>query len=147
VIRQGGAVTLTKADLAQKIVDDSGSVKGGAAEILEQLLDVIKSRLISGEDVMISGFEKWNVKSKRALSGRNPKNGHEIVLDARRVMEIFAGVEKGGECTPSVRSKLEFRHAYSWVPADLREWVRFLGTERLAEKASMQNYSASTLSS
>ncbi len=69
---------LTKADLAQKIADDSGSMKGEGAEILEQLLDVIKSRLISGEDVMISGFEKWNVKSKHALRGRNPKTGHEI---------------------------------------------------------------------
>ena len=35
---------------------------------------------------MISGFGKWNVKSKHARRGRNPKTGEQIVLDARRVV-------------------------------------------------------------
>ena len=46
----------------------------------------MKKRLIAGEDVMISGFGKWNVKSKHARRGRNPQTGEEMVLDARRVV-------------------------------------------------------------
>ncbi len=79
-------MTLTKADIAQKIADDCGFMKGEAAEILEKLLDLIKSRLISGEDVMISGFGKWSVKSKSARRGRNPQTGDELLLNARKVM-------------------------------------------------------------
>src|SRR4030042_312977 len=79
-------MTLTKADIAQKIANDCGFMKGEAAEILEKLLDVMKSRLIAGEDVMISGFGKWTVKSKHARRGRNPKTGEQIILDARRVV-------------------------------------------------------------
>ena len=75
-------MTLTKADIAQKIADDCGFMKGEAAEILEKMLEIIKKRLIAGEDVMMSGFGKWNVKSKHARRGRNPKTGEEMVLDA-----------------------------------------------------------------
>ena len=79
-------MTLTKADIAQKIADDCGFIKGEAAEVLEKMLEIIKKRLIAGEDVMISGFGKWNVKSKHARRGRNPKTGEEILLGARRVV-------------------------------------------------------------
>jgi integration host factor subunit alpha len=78
--------TLTKADLAKKIGDDCGFMKGEANEIVEKLLDLIKARLIEGEDVMISGFGKWTVKHKHARRGRNPQTGEHIALDARRVV-------------------------------------------------------------
>src|SRR5271157_3342863 len=79
-------MTLTKADIAQKIADDCGFIKNEAAEIIEKLLEIIKDRLASGEDVMISDFGKWNVKSKHARKGRNPQTGEGIVLNARRVI-------------------------------------------------------------
>ena len=79
-------MTLTKADIAQKIADDCGFMKNEAAEVLGKLLDIIKTRLISGEDVMISGFGKWSVKAKNARRGRNPQTGDELILDARRVI-------------------------------------------------------------
>ena len=59
-------MTLTKADIAQKIADDCGFMRNEAAEVLEKLLDIMKQSLIYGEDVMISGFGKWTVKSKHA---------------------------------------------------------------------------------
>ena len=45
-------MTLTKSDLARKIGDECGFMKAEGSEILEKLLDIIKSRLISGEDVL-----------------------------------------------------------------------------------------------
>lgn len=79
-------MTFTKLDIAKKIAGDCGFMKGEASEILEKLLDIIKTRLISGEDVMISGFGKWTVKSKSARRGRNPQTGDELMLNARRVI-------------------------------------------------------------
>jgi integration host factor subunit alpha len=79
-------MTLAKADIAQKIADDCGFMKGKAAEVFEKLLDIIKKRLTAGEDVMISGFGKWSVKSKHARRGRNPQTGEELTLNARRVV-------------------------------------------------------------
>jgi integration host factor subunit alpha len=61
-------------------------VRAEAAEVLEKLLDIMKKRLIAGEDVMISGFGKWAVKSKHPRRGRNPQTGEQIILDRRRVV-------------------------------------------------------------
>jgi integration host factor subunit alpha len=79
-------MSFTKADLAQKVANDCGFMRGEAVEIVEKLLEIIKMRLITGEDVMISGFGKWSVKSKHARKGRNPQTGEQMVLDARRVV-------------------------------------------------------------
>ncbi|MFC1834175.1 integration host factor subunit alpha [Thermodesulfobacteriota bacterium] len=79
-------MTLTKAGLAQRIADDCGFLKGEATEVVDKMLDVIKSSLISGEDVMISGFGKWGVKSKHPRRGRNPQTGEELILDGRKVV-------------------------------------------------------------
>ncbi len=79
-------MTITKAHIAKKIADDCGFLKGDADEILEKLLAIMKANLAGGEEVMISRFGKWSVKSKRARTGRNPKTGEPMVLTARRVV-------------------------------------------------------------
>ncbi len=79
-------MTVTKADLAQKIADDCGFLKGAATEIVDKMLEILKSRLVSGDDVMISGFGKWSVKSKNSRHGRNPRTGEQLMLDARKVV-------------------------------------------------------------
>jgi hypothetical protein len=38
-------MTITKADLAQKVADDCGFMKGEAQEIVEKLLGIIEERL------------------------------------------------------------------------------------------------------
>jgi integration host factor subunit alpha len=79
-------MTLTKADIAEKIADECGFMRGEAAEIMEKLLEIMKAALVSGEDVMISGFGRWSVKDKRERRGRNPQTGDELLLDSRRVV-------------------------------------------------------------
>ena len=79
-------MTLTKADIVQKIADDCGFSKGESSEIVEKILDIIKNSFIQGEDVMISGFGKWSVKEKKSRRGRNPQTGSSLILDARKVI-------------------------------------------------------------
>jgi integration host factor subunit alpha len=79
-------MTFTKAHIAKKIADDCGFMKGEAVEIVEKMLDIMKARLVAGEDLMMSGFGKWSVKSKHARRGRNPKTGEPMAMDARRVV-------------------------------------------------------------
>jgi len=79
-------MTLTKADIVQKIADDCGFSKGESSEIVEKILDIIKTSFIQGEDVMISGFGKWSVKQKNSRRGRNPQTGSSLILDARKVI-------------------------------------------------------------
>ena len=79
-------MTLTKDAIAKKIADDCGFMKGEAYEIVEKVLETMKRSLIAGEEVMISGFGKWSVRSKHARKGRNPQTGVQMILNARRVV-------------------------------------------------------------
>lgn len=88
-------MTLTKEIIAKKIANDSGLIKKEAAELLEKLLDIMKRRLTTGEEIMISGFGKWSVRSKHARRGRNLQTGQEIMIDPRRVVTwIYSPVLK-----------------------------------------------------
>jgi len=50
------------------------------------LLEIIKQSLESREDVMISGFDKFQVKYKRQRRGRNPAANKELMLPPGRVV-------------------------------------------------------------
>ena len=65
-------MTFTKALIAKKIADDCGFMKGEAVEIFEKMLEIMKAKLVAGEDLMMSGFGKWSVKSKHARTRQEP---------------------------------------------------------------------------
>lgn len=79
-------MTLTKADLVQKVYQVHGLTKPEAVEAVEAFLAISKNCLARGEDLLISGFGKFNVKQKKSRRGRNPQTGDELILDARKVV-------------------------------------------------------------
>lgn len=80
-------MTLTKADLIQQVYKKhEGLTKAQATDSVEAFLRISKDSLISGSDLLLSGFGKFNVKNKSARRGRNPQTGDELTLDARRVV-------------------------------------------------------------
>ena len=66
------SMTLTKANLIGAIAQQNGFSKKKSSESVETILEIIKSALASGEDVLISGFGKFCAKDKRERRGRNP---------------------------------------------------------------------------
>ncbi len=79
-------MTLTKADLVQKVYEEHDFTKYQASEAVETFLRISKLCLENGNDLLISGFGKFNVKKKRARRGRNPQTGKELMLEPRRVV-------------------------------------------------------------
>jgi len=78
---------MTRADLISAVQESMpGQPRQTAGEIVETVLETIKVKLEAGEDVLISGFGKFQVRDKSARQGRNPQTGKEITLDARRVV-------------------------------------------------------------
>jgi len=65
---------------------------------VETLLEIMKSTLASGEDVMISGLGKFCVKDKAARKGRNPSTEEEMILPPRRVVTF--------KCSGKLRDKV-----------------------------------------
>lgn len=79
--------TLTKADLVEKIYSTHPNLtKSQAVQAVELFLSLAKSSLIQGDDVLLSGFGKFNIRDKKPRRGRNPQTGSTLILDARRVV-------------------------------------------------------------
>ncbi|GAB6909405.1 integration host factor subunit alpha [Desulfosarcina cetonica] len=79
-------MALTKQTIAERIRDQLGFPRNQAVDTTETLLELIKSRLESGEDVLVSGFGKFCVKEKAERKGRNPATREDAMLPARRVV-------------------------------------------------------------
>lgn len=79
-------MTLTKADLIEKVYQSNSLSKAQARETVEVFLEIVKKSLTDGEDLLLSGFGKFLVKDKKARRGRNPQTGEELILEARKVV-------------------------------------------------------------
>jgi integration host factor subunit alpha len=57
-------MALTNADIIQNINQQLGFSQKNSTELVEQLIETIKSTLASGEDDLVSGFGKFCVNEK-----------------------------------------------------------------------------------
>ncbi len=79
-------MALNKVNLAESIYNLCGYSKNKSTRLVESLIEIIKSTLESGEDVMIIRFGKFCVKDKNERRGRNPQTGQDKMLGAKRVV-------------------------------------------------------------
>ena len=70
----------------RNIHQELGFPQKKSTELVEQLIETIKSTLASGEDVLVSGFGKFCVNEKKERRGRNPATGDSMMLRPRRVV-------------------------------------------------------------
>ncbi len=69
-----------KADIVDTFQTEIGFTRHQSIELVENLLETIKSKLASGEGVLASGFGKFCVDEKRERRGRNPATGEDLML-------------------------------------------------------------------
>ena len=91
-------MTFTRSHLIDAIAEQNGFIKKQSTETVETILELIKSALASGDDVLISGFGKFCVKEKRERKGRNPATGEDMMLAPRRVVSF--------KCSGKLRDKI-----------------------------------------
>ncbi len=91
-------MTLTKANIVESVQNQIGFPKNKSSEVIETFLEIIKSTLASGEDVLISGFGKFCVKEKKERKGRNPATGDAMMLTPRKVVTF--------RCSGKLRDKI-----------------------------------------
>ncbi len=91
-------MALTKQTIIESVSEKLDMKPTQAKDIIEELLEIIKSTLASEKDVMISGFGKFQVNKKSPGKGRNPATGKEMILDGRKVI-VF-------KCAGKLRDKI-----------------------------------------
>ena len=92
-------MALTKTIITEQIQTRLDLPRNTAYEVMEEFLEIIKSTIESGEDIMISGFGKFCVKDKRQRRGRNPATGDSMLLSPRRIVTF--------KCSGKLREKLD----------------------------------------
>ncbi len=84
-------MSLTKADMADRLFNEVGLNKREAKEFVDAYFETIRQALESGENVKLSGFGNFQLREKNQRPGRNPKTGEEIPISARRVVTFRPG--------------------------------------------------------
>ncbi len=78
--------TVTRADLAEAVYESVGLSRTESAELVERFLALIGDALVSGQNVKLSSFGSFQVRSKNQRIGRNPKTGEEVPILPRQVL-------------------------------------------------------------
>lgn len=82
--------TVTRADVAETIYEEVGLSRKDSSDILDTMLEEIVSELCKGNEVKLSSFGTFTLRSKRARAGRNPKTGVAAEITPRRVISFKA---------------------------------------------------------
>jgi integration host factor subunit alpha len=78
--------TITRADLCEAVYQKVGLSRTESAQLVELVLKEMSDTLARGENVKLSSFGTFAVRSKGERIGRNPKTGQEVPILPRRVM-------------------------------------------------------------
>lgn len=78
--------TLTRMDLSEAVFREVGLSRNESSQLVDRVLEMMSDALVNGEQVKISSFGTFSVRSKTARVGRNPKTGEEVPISPRRVM-------------------------------------------------------------
>lgn len=80
--------TLTRMDLSEAVFREVGLSRNESAQLVETVIKYMSDALVEGEQVKISSFGTFSVRSKSERLGRNPKTGEEVPISPRRVLSF-----------------------------------------------------------
>ena len=75
---------MNKTELIASVAEKSGITKKDAERIVTATFETITASLEAGNKVQISGFGIFEVKTREARVGRNPRTKQEIQIPASR---------------------------------------------------------------
>lgn len=80
--------TVTRVSITEAIYEEVGLSRKDSGDVLDIIIEEIKSELSSGNDVKISSFGTFSLRKKNARVGRNPKTGVEAEISPRTVISF-----------------------------------------------------------
>ena len=80
------SASLTKAQLAELLFDHIGLNKRESKDLVDAFFELIAQQLVAGNEVKLSGFGNFQIRTKAPRPGRNPRTGESIPIGARSVV-------------------------------------------------------------
>jgi DNA-binding protein HU-beta len=90
---------MTKAEIINQIVAQTGIAKPIVAATVEAIMDSIKQTMVMGENIYMRGFGSFILKKRAEKKGRNIKMGTSVKISAHFIPAFkpckeFAGAVK-----------------------------------------------------
>jgi DNA-binding protein HU-beta len=76
---------LNKTDLVNSVREKTNLSLKDSEKVLKAVLNTITQALVKGDKIQLIGFGTFETKKRAARKGRNPKNGDEIQISAKRI--------------------------------------------------------------
>ena len=84
---------MTKSELIARLADKLGLPRKRAEEAVNCIFDAMAESLASGRRIEIRGLGSFSLKQHRAYTGRNPRTGEEVDVDAKHAVHFKVGKE------------------------------------------------------
>ena len=79
---------MNKHDFVKAVAEATGESQTATKPLVEAVFDVMADTLINGEGIEMVGFGKFAVVDRAARVGRNPQNGEEMEIPARKAVKF-----------------------------------------------------------
>ncbi len=82
---------MLKKEIVNKVAEEVGLTKKQAAQSIEAFLGAIKGSLAKGDSVLLTGFGKFEVRTRESREGINPRTLEKITLPQSQYPAFKAG--------------------------------------------------------
>lgn len=82
---------MNKGEFVDELAERTGMTKKDSKKALDSTLEVITKALEDGEEVMFTGFGKFEPRARKATERINPQTGEEIDVPAKVVPKFKVG--------------------------------------------------------
>ena len=76
---------MNKTELIAAVAEKAGLTKKDAERVVNATVETITESLVKGDKVQLSGFGIFEVKTREARIGRNPRTKEEIKIPATKL--------------------------------------------------------------
>lgn len=84
---------MNKKELIEKTAQKAGKSQKEVKETIDALLNTIGEALQNGENVTLIGFGTFDILETKARTGRNPRTGEPLKINAKKRPRFKAGSE------------------------------------------------------
>ena len=85
---------MNKQELIGTVAETTGMTKNDASKAVEAVFDSITAQLKNGDEVRLVGFGTFSVSKRKASTGRNPRTGEPMKINASAQPKFKPGREE-----------------------------------------------------
>ncbi len=83
--------TITKKELANRIVEETNTTHMLVKSVIQQFLDEITSELVKGNRLEFRDFGVFETKARAAREAKNPRTNERVNVPPKRLVRFRAG--------------------------------------------------------